>query len=49
MDASMKVSGDILFQAATHEDAVRLRFDDWFGLVNPRVESFTEPAVPAHA
>jgi Ala-tRNA(Pro) deacylase len=49
MDASMKVSGEILFQAGTHEDAVRLRFDDWFALVNPRVDSFTEPAVPAHA
>ena len=44
MDASMQVTGDMLFQAGTHSDAVRLRFDDWFNLVQPRVESFSEPA-----
>jgi Ala-tRNA(Pro) deacylase len=45
MDGSMNVTGDILFQAGTHEDAVCLRFDDWFAMVHPRVESFSEPAV----
>jgi Ala-tRNA(Pro) deacylase len=49
MDTSMKVTGDILFQAGTHEDAVRLRFDDWLKLVNPREVPLSEPAVPAHA
>jgi Ala-tRNA(Pro) deacylase len=44
MDGSMNVAGDILFQAGTHEDAVCLRFDDWFAMVHPRVESFSEPA-----
>jgi Ala-tRNA(Pro) deacylase len=44
MDGSMNVTGDILFQAGTHEDAVCLRFDDWFAMVHPRVESFSEPA-----
>jgi Ala-tRNA(Pro) deacylase len=44
MDKSMKVKGDILLQAGTHTDAVRLRFDDWFNLVHPRVESFSLPA-----
>jgi Ala-tRNA(Pro) deacylase len=43
MDESMRVAGDILFQAGTHCDAVRMRFDDWFRLVNPRVGSFSEP------
>lgn len=44
MDASMDVGvGDILFQAGTHHDAVRLSFRDWFDLVNPRVEEFCEP------
>jgi hypothetical protein len=38
------VDGDILFQAGTHFDAVRMRFADWFALVQPRVEHFTAPA-----
>jgi Ala-tRNA(Pro) deacylase len=48
MDASMQVSGDILFQAGTHADAVRLRFEDWYRIVNPRVEQFSAPAEVAH-
>lgn len=43
MDKSMKIKGDILLQAGTHTDAVRVRFDDWFNLVRPRVESFSAP------
>jgi Ala-tRNA(Pro) deacylase len=43
MDESMRVPGDILFQAGTHCDAVRMRFDDWFRLVSPRVGQFSEP------
>lgn len=43
MDSSLRVEGDILFQAGTHCDAVRMGFDDWFRMVNPRVERFTEP------
>jgi Ala-tRNA(Pro) deacylase len=49
MDASMQVEGDIVFHAGTHQDAVRLRFADWFALVQPRVGAFTIPAMPAHA
>jgi Ala-tRNA(Pro) deacylase len=45
MDESLKTKGDILFQAGTHSDAVRMRFDDWFHMVNPRVERFSEPAL----
>jgi Ala-tRNA(Pro) deacylase len=41
MDASMQVQGDIVFQAGTHRDAVRMHFEDWFKLVNPRVEQFS--------
>jgi Ala-tRNA(Pro) deacylase len=37
MDAALEVGGEILFQAGTHCDAVRLRFEDWLQLVNPRV------------
>lgn len=43
MDESLNVTGDILFQAGTHEDAVRLRFGDWYDLVLPRVADFSEP------
>lgn len=42
MDEAMRVPGDILFQAGTHCDAVRMRFDDWFRLVNPWVGRFSE-------
>jgi len=41
MDATLQTAGIILFQAGTHCDAVRLQFDDWFRLVNPRVEWFS--------
>lgn len=43
MDRSMEVDGDILFQGGTHCDAVRMRFDDWYRSVRPRVESFSHP------
>jgi Ala-tRNA(Pro) deacylase len=44
MDGHLSRSGDILIQAGTHCDAIRMRFDDWFALVDPRVEMFSEPA-----
>ncbi len=43
MDCSMSKVNDLVFQAGTHEDTIRLKFQDWFALVNPRVESFAEP------
>jgi Ala-tRNA(Pro) deacylase len=43
LDASMPSTGDIVFQAGTHEDVIRLAFQDWFGLVRPCVASFSEP------
>lgn len=48
MDRSLNVEGDILFQAGTHADAVRLNFRDWYELVTPQVATFTEPAQGAH-
>jgi len=48
MDLSLNVEGDILFQAGTHQDAVRLNFKDWHELVNPQVAAFSEPAEVAH-
>lgn len=49
MDRAMDVEGEILFQAGTHHDAVRLQFDDWFQVVRPRVESFSLPEEVARA
>jgi Ala-tRNA(Pro) deacylase len=49
MDRALPRGGKILFQAGTHQDAILLWFDDWFNLVQPRVEDFSEPAeVCAH-
>jgi Ala-tRNA(Pro) deacylase len=47
MDFAMEVVGDIVFQAGTHQDTIRLKFQDWFSLVSPRVEAFSEPEHPA--
>jgi Ala-tRNA(Pro) deacylase len=49
MDGCLRVSGDILFHGGTHHDAITMRFDDWFTMVNPRVELFSEPAAPCSA
>jgi Ala-tRNA(Pro) deacylase len=49
MDRSLNVEGDILFQAGTHADAIRLNFRDWYEMVNPQVATFSEPTEVAHA
>lgn len=49
MDRSLNVEGQILFQAGTHADAVRLNFRDWYEMVNPQVATFSEPGEIAHA
>jgi Ala-tRNA(Pro) deacylase len=43
MDASMSSASELVFQAGTHEDAIRLNFQDWFRLVGPLVGAFTQP------
>ena len=43
MDGHLHVNGEILIQAGTHNDAICMYFDDWFNLVNPRVELLSEP------
>ena len=45
MDRSLNVEGDILFQAGTHADAVRLKFRDWYEMVSPQVATFSEPGL----
>ena len=44
MDGHLRRGGDILIPGGTHCDAVRVRFDDWFAMVNPRVELLSEPS-----
>jgi Ala-tRNA(Pro) deacylase len=44
MDRSLNAADEILFQAGTHEDAVRLNFRDWYELVRPQVATFSERA-----
>jgi Ala-tRNA(Pro) deacylase len=44
MDQMLETEGEIVLQAGTHRDAVRMKFSDWFSAVQPRVERFTEPA-----
>jgi Ala-tRNA(Pro) deacylase len=48
MDASMTGARELVFQAGTHEDAIRLNFQDWLRLVGPLVGSFTEREHAAH-
>ena len=43
MDGHLRCAGDIFLLGGTHRDALRMRFDDWFGCVNPRVELLSEP------
>ena len=40
MDESMKVQGDILFQAGTHVDGIKVKFEDWYQWVKPDTASF---------
>jgi Ala-tRNA(Pro) deacylase len=52
MDKSLATDAPILFAAGTHEDAVRLKFADWFNLVRPKVARFaalSRPEPPAQA
>jgi Ala-tRNA(Pro) deacylase len=49
MDRALKVEGEVLFQAGTHEDAVRVNFRDWYELVQPQVATFSEPEHPVGA
>jgi len=48
-DRALQVEGNILFQAGTHTDAVRVNFRDWDALVNPQVATICDPAEFAHA
>lgn len=42
MDGYLETGDDILILGGTHCDAVRMHFDDWFQMVQPRVELLSE-------
>jgi Ala-tRNA(Pro) deacylase len=43
MDHALETSQTIVFTAGTRADAIRVRFYDWYRLVNPLVGLFSEP------
>jgi Ala-tRNA(Pro) deacylase len=43
MDRTMPVDGDLVIQAGTHTDAIRLPLREWFEMVNPQVVSISRP------
>src|SRR5262249_26865985 len=42
MDVHLRCDGDIYLLGGTRHDAIRVKFDDWFALVQPRVEQVSE-------
>lgn len=46
MDPSMRHPGNFLFQAANHEQAILMRFSDWYEIVNPIEVDFAQPPGP---
>lgn len=48
MDEAMRHEGDIVFNAGTHTDAVRMPFDQWFRRVGPQVGRFCEESGAPH-
>jgi Ala-tRNA(Pro) deacylase len=48
MDPSLNVEGDIVLQAGTHADAIRMKFRDWYEMVHPQVATVTAPDDFAH-
>ena len=43
MDSSLEDEDEILFQAGTHRDAVRMHFSDYWKLAEPSIGQFAHP------
>ena len=41
-DGHLCRDGDILILGGTHRDAIRMNFDDWFNMVQPRIELISD-------
>ncbi len=48
VDESLSADEEIVFNAGTHREAMRMRYDDFTRLAKPRVVSFSERAGVAH-
>lgn len=42
VDESLAADEAIVFNAGTHHDAIRIRYDDFVGLAKPKICSFTQ-------
>ncbi len=49
MDRALKTEGEIVFDAGTHADAIRLSFRDWYALVRPYAADISVQPEPALA
>ena len=43
MDQSLSESEEIVFEGNTHDEAIRMRFDDYFELEKPVVTHLSHP------
>lgn len=48
LDEALATTGEILFQAGTHQDAIQLHFADWLRVAHPHIDSFSEPLGARH-
>ncbi|HUZ47801.1 MAG TPA: YbaK/EbsC family protein [Terriglobia bacterium] len=49
VDRSLGKSEEIVFNAGTHRDAIRMKYADYLRLAMPQVATFSEPAKPQQA
>lgn len=49
VDRALGKTKEIVFNAGTHRDAVRMKYTDYLRLAMPQVGAFSEPARPQHA
>jgi len=42
MDGHLATDGDIFILGGTHRDAIRMKFEDWFRMVDPEVEMLSD-------
>ncbi len=43
VDRSLAKSEEIVFNAGTHTEAIRMKYADYVKLVNPKMASFADP------
>lgn len=49
VDRSMGKSEEIVFNAGTHRDAIRMKYSDYLRLAMPQIATFSEPSRPQQA